>query len=427
MAIMKSIFNKIFFAGTLLLLVVSCSNEEEPQFPDLDAGREKSVVDIAISLSEGWDIDDDATRATPPTNTENYNEDSYDDIEKVDKVRVVTFRRKEGDEGEFYYDMQNDQILTVEKGSGESENKEHAQHQHRFAKGKLTKTYGYEYRVIAIAYSSNRGSASLTTIVSTGEDKWMKIFSDTYSNFYAKLVTWDCSEWNEYLDNKNLNHINKEILDTPQIFYGTLHSQICESDIIPYAEEDVDGEISSNIDLTGILKRGVAKIKVVFKGNKNVSSLDSNYGIQWISVLAETPNTKVKLQSYDDFLRPSEPLDKKYKPFLSAEINQYTVVGRVVVGGGLGEAKDNDVVFWLLPCKTRLAIRVKSIKEEWLSSTVNIRNGQLIGSDVELHGNNGTGIVSPDFIDGVFYFRRNHKYVITVKSSESVVTGHPLN
>lgn len=415
--------NVLFTLAVVLLLAVSCSSETEPQIPDPDEGREKSVVDISLSLGEGWDIDDDGTRAAPPSvgtddKLNNYNkEESYIDIQDVNTVRVITFRRKEGDTGEFYYDKLNDMILTVSQYT-------QGDHKHNIAEGKLTKTYGYEYRVIAIAYSSTKKSTFPTASgAPNGEDNWFKLTGETYSTFSMKLDSIDCSGWDNYMKilktdliNKNTGHINNEILQTPHIFYGTLFSENSNSEIIPYAEElnkdikDAEenvfnkGDMYSKVRLRGILRRGVATIDLYItpKNHHNWSTNESK--VQWITVLAQTPNSRVGLSQYDDFLLPTEPIGNN---------KNYTAIAYIPVSNGICET---PVRIRLLPCKTRLAIRVRTGLDPYL------RNGQLTSENsVEISGENGTGIVSPDFIDGVFYFRRNHKYTITVSDSEAIV------
>lgn len=414
---------KIFFSAVLTLLAVSCSTETEPQIPDPDEGRETSVVDISLSLGETWDIDDGGTRAVPPSIKDNdvdNSESYYEDIKDVNDVRVIAFRRKEGDKGEFFYDMKNDMILPVTQT-------EQGDHKHSIAKGKITKTYGYEYRVIAIAYSSTKESTFSTAFTKApdGEGNWFKTVGETYSNFCMELNTIDCSDWADYLKiagvNSNVNNINEEILETPNIFYGVLYSENSNLEIIPYAEElkkdiledvkedvkDEDkkvlkkGDMYSKVKLKGILKRGVASIE--FDITPVGQGITASGTIQWITILAQTPNTKVGLSKYDDFLKPSGPYDDSKK---------YTAIAYIKVTNG----KCDPVTVRMLPCKTRLAIRVRShFGADYL------RNGQLTGDGIVVPGNNGTGIVSPDLINDIFYFRRNHKYTIKVSNTEEIV------
>ena len=92
--------------------------------------------------------------------------------------------------------------------------------------------------------------------------------------------------------------------------------------------------------------------------------------------------------------------------------------------------KENEKVItaYVLPGKMRLAIRVKT--NEWIGTTHFITNGQLLAKkDVDTPGGNATGIISPDYHDGIFYLRRNHKYVLTVYDTEGVLNNpkNPLN
>ncbi len=55
-----------------------------------------------------------------------------------------------------------------------------------------------------------------------------------------------------------------------------------------------------------------------------------------------------------------------------------------------------------------------------------MRNGQITADNIEVNGGNATGVMSPILIDGEFYFRRNHKYVIEVKDPEALIKNHEV-
>ena len=83
-------------------------------------------------------------------------------------MRVITFRRRNPDDiivtseadTAFIYDPSNDQTLDCNWAEVNSTMEGH-DHEHKVATGTLRKVYGYEYRVVALAYSSSRTFADI--------------------------------------------------------------------------------------------------------------------------------------------------------------------------------------------------------------------------------------------------------------------------
>ncbi|MCM1220748.1 MAG: hypothetical protein NC548_40285 [Lachnospiraceae bacterium] len=409
---MKSPYSKALkylssVAISLAMLASGCSSDEsEPTAIDPDALRQTAEVPVKLTFGETWDFDDE-TRAAPPSvgNTAD-NTNSFEDIANVNTVRMIAFRRKSDEPNSaFVHDSKNDKILNVTKY-------QQGDHKHNIAEGTLTKTYGYQYRVIAIAYSSNKD----TTFPSEsgaldGESDWFELVGDTYDSFMLRLKPTDCSRWSNFNTCSgvinNMDNISNQILQTPQIFYGVLNSERSDSDIIDYAEEDEQGELKSDYGLRGVLHRGVAKVDIsIAPINTDKNFWEHSTGnILWITILAKTPNTQTNLTCYDDFHWASSEITGGFIPLAYIPIIE-------------NSKEPVSTTLWFLPCKTELGVR---IKYKNFFSVEYFHNSNFTAEDIEDHGNNGTGIVSPTVIDNIFYFRRNHKYKLKVSNLDNVL------
>lgn len=127
---------------------------------------------------------------------------------------------------------------------------------------------------------------------------------------------------------------------------------------------------------------------------------------EWYCLLADNVLTKTKLTSYDDFKKGSEPVE----PWIpkKGDKGTYTAVACQKF------VKEGDMVTlkaYLLPAKTRLAVRVIFDKDPW------ILNGKIKAKDV-VSSETATGVIEVDALNDVFYLRRNHKYVLTYDDQE---------
>ncbi len=108
-----------------------------------------------------------------------------------------------------------------------------------------------------------------------------------------------------------------------------------------------------------------------------------------------------KVTSYDDFKKGSEPVE----PWVpeKGDKGTYTAIAcqKFVKEGDMVKLKA-----YLLPAKTRLAVRVIFTAYPW------ILNGQIKAKDV-VSSESATGVIEVDALNDVFYLRRNHKYVFT--------------
>lgn len=412
-----------------------CTSEFDQPEPIQE--EEVTEVDINISFGSDWPIDMDNTRAVPPgtggNNDPDIKIDGDEDLEGVDKVRVIAFKRREDTEGSFIYDVRNDQILDVNEETKEGTDGKPERHNHLTAQGKLKKTYGFEYRVIAVAYSSQKEnlykdidkSDKCTFSMPDGEQNWFSINTDTEPTYedvllslnyniipssYVDQTSWrDFMKWNGPSYNasdinsyeSNTNSLSRNVIQVPQLFYGILHSK-SGSEIIGYSETDENGDMKTDLSVSGILYRGVAKLEVKLKlkksGNSPIINPFNTY--KWIALLADNVTTDVHLSSYDDFLLPAK----------EGLAEGYTAVNYWDLRNGYTDGEYVKIETWFLPTTTRLALRIKGNYQ----IANNIKNFQIKTTDPIYSTGNGTGIMSPDVVDGVFYFRRNHKYILEV-------------
>lgn len=482
---MKQNIAKYTFSGLMSIMMLGfagCSEDVDVPMPSSPEVIEDETVEVPLSFSigSGWEIDEEQSRATPPglggnnpgTTTPDDDLLGYEEIADVDKVQVYTFRRRvrEVAPGEtvsandlrFSYDASNSQILDlVEDMVDSGEGRYEYNHKHKYTKdGKLKKVYGYEYKVVALAYSSTRESAfdkkylnldkSSTFDCKPGEQNRftvpvMKNGREIYlDEFEAQVnvmagISNNGKGWADFYYGTTTNATNLrrntsklgykssetiDIVETPQLFFGSCKAHGVADDVIRFSETDINGEDQKELPIEGILYRGVAKIELhVIPTGPPV--LGDKYGVDWIALLSDNVPTSVGLTHYDDFLSPTFGFtDGKYRPigYVDIDDRKETFLSSEVKNMDAETKKKNEKVItaYVLPGKMRLAIRVKT--NEWVGSVHGIANGQLLAkTDVDTPGGNATGVISPDYHDGIFYLRRNHKYVLTVYDTQGVI------
>ena len=434
-------------------ILSACTSEfDQPDLVYDGDDAETTEVDINLSFGADWTIDIDETRATPPGTGGNNDNDSKvngdEDMKEVDKVRVIAFKRREETADPFIYDVRNDKILDVEKESIPPTDGKPSDHHHWVAHGKLQKTYGYEYRVIAVAYASQKTNlyndinkaSGCKFEMPNGEQNWFTINTDsdpTYEQVMARLnfetlpdnvksdswrdfIKYDGTSFGlgDALDTRvfdgNTGPLSYGVAQVPQLFYGILHSP-SGSEIISYSETNASGELKTDLPLSGILYRGVAKLEIKLKLTKPTTDTIL-YPIdyyQWIALVADNVTTDVNLSSYDGFLSPvKNGLNEGY-----TAVN-YIELGSKDIGG------EKTLTTWFLPTRTKLALRIKSDRNHSQS----IKNFQITTTDPIYSSGNGTGIMSPDVVDGVFYLRRNHQYtILEIDVDKLMNSSHELN
>ena len=411
-------------------LLSACSKElpEEEASGD-DEQLPVAEVPVEVSIGTVWFTDNTGSKAAPPDATPGLGVDGSDETAGVDAVRIIVFRRrdlddkKEDDEqaagpNSFLYDPKNDQVVPCTK---------EVDTDHRLkARGILKKTYGYEYRVIAIAYDADRilpysGEPGKTDVYKAeGEEALFSLNTldgVAYEDFAATLNqggVWESFLNGAGLSSYNTKYLSRRLAYGPQLFYGFCHTGD-GNPVIDYSKEDPDGNVTTNTPLTGILYRGMAKVEVRLEVEKYEEGA-LYYDIEWMGLLADHVCTKVKLSDYDDFLAPSDPITT------SGEKGSYTLVDFQDSKNNTGDNYDGGhfvvgktVVFtaWMLPTKTRLGVRIRN---SYGVADQSVHNCQIRVDNVS-DAENATGVISPDAQDNIFYLRRNYKYVFTGKVS----------
>lgn len=420
-------------SACLASALAGCADEGDGPLPMPEEG-EVAEVPVTITFGTAWE-QDGATRVPPPGQEADPDKiDGWGET-KADKVRIVTFRRKDMDnqlqggavnDAPFTYDPTNDYVVDCEKDIPGENFK---------AEGTIRKIYGYEYRVVAIAYYSGRENAGRSNgvVSDTGEQNLFTLNAEdgtTFDDFKATVNTYGISDYmydmnHGLLDDlvNNVDCLTRKMVFVPEFFYGYCVTE-SGNEIIKFAEFGDDGEYNKTIPLTGILYRGVAKIEVTLTlephVNKvlGVSDAVGERPINHAALLATNVNTVTGLSSYDDFLTPSVPVPTDGDA-------KYTIID---YKDAVENAGGRTVTFtaFVLPAKMELGIRFLTEKEIAVITCFGLFNGQIYVDDKTYNdGEGATGIISPDAQDNVFYFRRNHKYVLTGTSTS--VLSHELD
>lgn len=408
--------------AALAVMATGCVRDDEPEGPCTTCPQDTLPADavqvpVTLHMGTAWSVDDArqgaATKAAPPGHEPEWGEggntvDGSAEAAGTDEVRIIAFRRHDpdnqpaGSEVEpFLYDPSNDQTVPCAPDPAGS--------RYLVAEGTLTKVYGYQYRVVAIAYDCDRvNDESGGTLPATGEAGLFSLnLHDglAYEDFAATFATGNVKDgWsgNEYWNpggtvgtlGPDTDDLSPYAVYGPQLFYGFCHT----GDGDPIIDFAVDND--KTLPLTGTLYRGLAKVEVRLLPS-DVGYGVADYGVDWIGLLADHVPTQVGLTDYDDFLSPSTYLDTQ---------GAVGDDGKYVLLAYQNVPNANDTVVltaYVLPTLTRLALRIKAsrigVHMGW-NAQINVTN--ISSAD------GGTGIISPDVHNGQFYFRRNHKYVL---------------
>ena len=406
-----------------LLLWTGCSADDEAAAPGGGGEGETVTVPLTIDLARTWTTgDDEAPESRDVPNPPALDVDGWAETEGTDRVRIVTFRRRStdaavGGDGSantapFVYDPSNDYTWVVKKeGDGKGADDRF------YAEGTITKRYGYEYRVVGIAYSSKRTLSPSNDLLPDGEAGLFSLnLADglTYDSFMATLTEADPQGWTNYwggtLDaNAKRDPITVNgggrLVYTPQFFYGYCHAAGSDDPIIKYAEFNAEtGKYVPNTPLTGTLYRGVAKVEMhITARERDFTLLGGERQLTSAFIVANNVRTSVGLTSYDDFL-PQAPGATGNTP----DYSQYTLVAAHDQTAADGE--EMVLTAYMLPTKTKFALRCY-YHFSFLGVGHNYNYNYAIDVADLSSAEAATGVISPDVQDGVFYLRRNHKYV----------------
>lgn len=375
---MKKQLAYLLLAATSLCLW-SCSNDdgEAPQLKGTE-----TQVPITITFGGAWDTDNATSRVAPPEQGDGLVNSSIDEIKDIDRVRIITFRRKDASvagtaNGQFVYDPTNDVVTTCQQKDEDQRKEAHAQ---------LVKAYGYEYRVVAIAYPSE-------------QEGWFDLNTNldglTFDEFEMTITGQETSaagEFNcDYIVYRHLFHRDIfNVMFTPHFFYGYCHLEGSNEPVIKFGETEEE----KTAPLTGILYRAVAKVEVKLRVEKYDFNL-LDYDIEHAALLMDNVYAKTSMSSYDDFLSPENPYNDK----------EYTVVD--YEENVPSENETMTMTVYVLPTKTKLGLAIYYTVIQTYT-----RAAWFSAKDISF-ADGATGVISPDVHGDEFYFRRNHKYVIS--------------
>lgn len=386
---MKKQLAYLLLAATSLLCLWSCSNDdgEAPQLKGTE-----TQVPITITFGGAWDTDNATSRVAPPEQGDGLVDSSIVEIEDIDRVRIITFRRKDASvagtaNGQFVYDPTNDVVTTCQEEDGDERKEAHAQ---------LVKAYGYEYRVVAIAYPSE-------------QEGWFDLNTNldglTFDEFEMTIKGQETSAAGAFNRDQNLNsYINfyKDIFNvmfTPHFFYGYCHLKNSDDPVIKFGETEEE----KTAPLTGILYRAVAKVEVNLKVQK-YDFYGPYYNIEHAALLMDNVYAKTSMSSYDDFLSPDNPYKDKNKYYTVVDYEENVP----------SENETMTMTVYVLPTKTKLGLAVYYT----VALTAHTRAAWFSAKDLS-YADGATGVISPDVHGDEFYFRRNHKYVITGDTNDA--------
>lgn len=440
--------------------------------------------EIKFYISGGNQPGDIRTRVAPP-GSEGGLVDTIDYSCQVDRIRLLTFRRVEGSDDSFVYDADNstsgrddrdditanDEWFTAEDGT---------LIKGRVSKAHITKEKGYEYRVIAIGYNTQRkamnhesthgnngnsfpkstiNESSLFKIVDKvelqadakypiPEGNELKNGISRFEDVSLQLVPLSFEKEAGYITTEHSpflsgNYTKKNLTGwyqiTPEIFYGSCRSKGSDSEIIKFSDEN---------EITGYLYRGVAKLTATVKNISELPSpLSGTNHVCAIALLADSVRQAVRLSDYENFRTPyfhhdnlpahnlagfgakSNSGDKPIHTFTAIDIDGW--VGNPgdpedISDLGTGEChdyrkgKESSYTFetFLLPTQTRLYLRYAGGWGDDNSHLTETNYGDyLLVVNNKSDGNQATGIIDPVAGGEFVYFRRNYQYTLKVDCS----------
>lgn len=470
----RKAFKLMSFAA--LGILMSCSGEDMPG--NITGGDPGDIMtqEIKFYISGGNQPGDIRTRVAPPGSEGGLDNTIIPDLCQVDRIRLLTFRRVEGSDDSFVYDAENstngsdkDDIeakvdtFTAEDGTFIEKG--------RVSKAHITKEKGYEYRVIAIGYNTQRKAMNHeSTHGPTHENSFQKSTINESSLFkIVDKVEFPIPARNELKDGisrfedvslqlvplsfeNEAGYITTDHLPTvfgkgtkknltgwyqitPEIFYGSCRSKGSDSEIIKFSDEN---------KITGYLYRGVAKLTATVK---NISELPSPGGrvtnhVCAIALLADSVRQAVRLSDYENFRTPyflithnlagfgADSGDEPIHTFTAIDIDGWVGDPEGISDLGAGEChdyrkeKENSYTFetFLLPTQTRLYLRYA---RGWEGKIINVNShvtetnygDYLLVVNNKSDGNQATGIIDPVAGGEFVYFRRNYQYTLNVDCS----------
>lgn len=456
-------------------ILMSCSGEDMPG--NITGGNPGDIMtqEIKFYISGGNQPGDIRTRVAPP-GSEGGLVDTIPYSCQVDRIRLLTFRRVEGSDDSFVYDAKNSTSgsndikakegkFTAEDGTPNIEG--------RVSEAHITKEKGYEYRVIAIGYNTQRKAMNHESTHGNNGNSFPKSTIDESSLFKIvdkvelqadagnpipegnelrdgisrfedvslQLVPLSFEKEAGYITTEHRptlswNYTKKNLTGwyqiTPEIFYGSCRSKGSDSEIIKFSDEN---------EITGYLYRGVARLTATVT---NISDLPSPYQatnhVCAIALLADSVRQAVRLSDYENFRTPyfhhdnlpahnldgfgGNCKDTPRHTFTAIDIDGWVREPEGISGLDTDECHDyreeSSYTFetFLLPTQTRLYLRyARGWEGEYIHDTETNYGDYLLVVDNKSDGNQATGIIDPVAGGEFVYFRRNYQYTLNVDCS----------
>lgn len=395
--------------GWLMLIVAGfltgCS--QETQVTEITGNADTKVQQVRFYVSSGHIEDAPLTRDVPPVSGGGTT--TFPGTCQVDRIALLTFKRPMDTDNPFLFDQANS-VAFDEDGKISTTNNsmelpaypsETSSYQKQ-AKGEITKQKGYEYKVIALGYNTEREDDYPTGNNSFDERSCFQIVagdgrgideSTSLSEVKLKLIPLSYSEISSQLANEIKDQITGAWLRTPELFFANCSIAGDEDGIIQFADTK---------EITGVLKRGVAQVNLNIEKLQGVTSLAGRKAMQF-SFLADVLNTEVRLENYDCFLQPSTPQGQ-----YSSKYN-----GKFTALTGTTDCKDLSKIsfsVYVLPTVTSLRVRYMTAYDTSLPVKKFFDSDIAVTSQSD--GNQATGIIDPEGGGKTFYLRRNHRYTI---------------
>ena len=462
-------------------ILMSCSGEDMPG--NITGGDPGDIMtqEIKFYISGGNQPGDIRTRVAPP-GSEGGLDNTIDYSCQVDRIRLLTFRRVEGSDDSFVYDAKNSTSgsndIKADKGEFTAEDGTLIKEGRVSEAHTITKEKGYEYRVIAIGYNTQRkamnhesthgnsfekstiNESSLFKIVDKVElqadyadnpipaENELKNGISRFEDVSLQLVPLSFEKEAGYITTENRptllwNGTKKNLTGwyqiTPEIFYGSCRSKGSDSEIIKFSDEN---------KITGYLYRGVAKLTATVT---NISELPSPFQatnhVCAIALLADSVRQAVRLSDYENFRTPYFHHDNLPAHNLAGfgaksgdePIHTFTAID---IDGWVGDPGDPEEISdlgtgechnyreegssytfetFLLPTQTRLYLRYARGWEDDKYIHVHDRETNygdyLLVVNNKSDGNQATGIIDPVAGGEFVYFRRNYQYTLNVDCS----------
>lgn len=451
------------------LIVLAACTADDATGPIEEGGGEGAVTQKIHFVVGGVSPSDIYTRLVPP-GEEGELIGASDATCNVDKIRLLVFRRAEGSDGSFVYDETNStdadgnkKILEVSEDK-EITGEDGATIAHgRTAEGSILKKKGFEYRVIALGYNSQRDLDSeypdaeefpifpdtdnkvdestlfrIVTEVKLDPDNPSNPIAEEnlvdgetrFEDLYMQVVPMSLEEKAGAIAQDGGSTQNTKRFLTgwyqlvPEIFYGTCKS-VGGSDVITFDDENM---------LTGYLYRGVAKLTVEITNIDALINKPNQNEICTMALVGDSIRQAVRLVDYDEFKTPffkfedDFALDGYGSDRSNSSFATHTAIaidGRLenVLNGyepniKCHEYKNNaslNFTLFLLPTQTRIYLRYwEAFRVNLGSHGTNRIRERRFALESQSNGNQATGVIDPITGGEFIYFRRNQSYTIDV-------------